>query len=363
MGWWRKKKPQPNFERGAMLLEDLIGCCDGKSNPIKFFSADQIRESTDNFSESNHVFELSNGYYNWYSGKNENHLMLLIRKTVDKFYAYIDRNFCRDVAISSMVSGHKNSMKLIGCCLEFESPVMVYNGVKKHYKLEIREEPWKRRIKIAEDIDIALAYLHNVFPRPFVYRIMSLEKILLDEDGVAKLSDFAFCVSIPKGETFVKVDKVEGKRCYMDYEYVRNGVVSEETDVFAIGMLMQTLLTGKKVLSEGDGDGDGNGDTVGDGDDDSMYVIPNWQSKFMKERSKMDEIADPMMGEISEEKLYQMKALQALSQRCIRLRGKVPTMVEVAKELKKIQRSRLFFSFSLGDSGLKMQSEFAEYIS
>ncbi|KAL1194899.1 Inactive serine/threonine-protein kinase ZRK12 [Cardamine amara subsp. amara] len=119
--------------------------------PSNFFSADQIREATDNFSESNHVFELSNGYYNWYSGKNENHHMLLIRKTVDKFYTYIDGKIFRDVAISSMVSGHKNSMKLIGCCLEFESPVMVYNGVKKHYKLEIREEPWKRRIKIAED--------------------------------------------------------------------------------------------------------------------------------------------------------------------------------------------------------------------
>ncbi|CAA7047848.1 unnamed protein product [Microthlaspi erraticum] len=55
MAWWRKNKSQSVIEeqrlvrgkeRGGMLLEDVIKCCDGKSNPIKFFSATQILKAT-----------------------------------------------------------------------------------------------------------------------------------------------------------------------------------------------------------------------------------------------------------------------------------------------------------------------------
>ncbi|KAL1217938.1 Inactive serine/threonine-protein kinase ZRK12 [Cardamine amara subsp. amara] len=207
MEWWRNKKKKQNLERGAKLLVELIECCDGKSNPIKFFSAPQIRKATNNFSKSNQVSELYKFYNKWYSGKNENHPMILIRKSLDLFYGYQEGNLCCDIAISSMVSGQKNFLKLVGCCFEFEDPVMVYNGVRKHDQLHhiISRQPWKRRMMIAEDIATALAYLHTAFPRPFVYRHMWPENVLLVEDGVAKMNDFSYCVSISKGETFVKV--------------------------------------------------------------------------------------------------------------------------------------------------------------
>jgi len=321
MGWWRKKKkPKSEIasERGAKLLKDLIECCDGKSNPIKFFSADEIRKATNNFGVSNLVSELSHDFdYKWYSGKNENHDMILVRKAFSQSVYYKD-TFFRDIAVSSMVSGHKNFLKLIGYCLEFEEPVMVYHGVKKHYHLESSEQPWKRRMKIAEDIATALAYLHTAFPRPFVYRCLSLTNILLDEDGVAKLMDFSFCVSIPEGETFVQVDYIAGTVDYLKPNYLKHGVVSEETDVFAVGHSMQMLLMGEKIF-------------------DRIMRRPFPTSKFMEE-PKMDEIADPEMGEISEEELCQMKAFLLLSLRCTGHVGEVPTMVEVAKELKSIQR-------------------------
>ncbi|KAG7650874.1 putative inactive serine/threonine-protein kinaseRLK-Pelle-RLCK-XII-2 family [Arabidopsis thaliana] len=212
---------------------------------------------------------------------------------------------------------------------------MVYHGVKKHYHLESSEKPWKRRMKIAEDIATALAYLHTAFPRPFVYRCLSHHNILLDEDGIAKLIDFSDCVSIPEGETFVQVDYMAGTLGYMNLNCLKHGVVSEETDVFAIGISIQRLLMGKKIydkirLENRSGDDD-------DDDDDLRRPFPRWQLKIMEE-PKMDEIADPEMGEISEEELCQMKAFLLLSLRCTGHVGEVPTMVEVAKELKSIQR-------------------------
>ncbi|KAG7588875.1 Protein kinase domain [Arabidopsis suecica] len=336
--WWRKRNKKLILERGAKLLEDLIEFGHGISNPIKFFSADEILKATNNFSLSNRVRELVY-YYDWYSGKNENHPMILIKK--DSYFT-VDL-LSRDIAVSSMVSGHKNFLKLVGCCLELERPVLVYHGVKKHYRLKISEQTWKRRMKIAEDIATALAYLHTAFPRPFVYRNMYPDSIVLDEDGVAKLNDFSYCVSIPEGETFVKVDETDGLYRYLDPGGV---VVSEKTDVFAFGMFMGLrLLLGERSfwelyhLEEEEREGRGS---------DTDYVswkkirAQNFLSK-LKEDRRIEEIADPemieKMGHISEQELCQMKAFRMLSLRCIGPSEEVPTMVEVAKELKKIQTS------------------------
>ncbi|CAA0321451.1 unnamed protein product [Arabidopsis thaliana] len=118
---------------------------------------------------------------------------------------------------------------------------------------------------------------------------------------------------------------------YMNLNCLKHGVVSEETDVFAIGISIQRLLMGGKIydkirLENRSGDDD-------DDDDDLRRPFPRWQLKIMEE-PKMDEIADPEMGEISEEELCQMKAFLLLSLRCTGHVGEVPTMVEVAKELK-----------------------------
>ncbi|AAD26873.1 Contains PF/00069 Eukaryotic protein kinase domain [Arabidopsis thaliana] len=348
MGWlWRKKKKNKKLEleRGAKLLEELIECCDGKSNPIKFFSADEIRKATNIFSHSNLVHQ-EEFYCQWYSGKNENHPMILIRKDSNVRGGDL---VCRNIAVSSMVSGHKNFMKLVGCCLELKYPVTVYHGVKKHYGLEIDEKPWKRRMKIAEDIATALAYLHTAFPRPLVYMILSHRNILLDEDGVAKLTDFSHCVSIPEGETFVRVEAEDGFYSYFADNYVNSVVVSEKTDVFAFGIFMGlTLLLGYKSYFEHYRGEEKESEEEDPEDTDELDYFNKkrharyWLSKLKKDRP-MEEIADRKMiknmGQILEQELFQMKAFRMLSLRCMGPSEEVPTMVEVAKELKKIQKS------------------------
>ncbi|CAN6832605.1 unnamed protein product [Brassica oleracea var. botrytis] len=344
MDWCKRKKSGAlvkkqrlvrGRERGEILLEELIECCDGKSNPIKFFSADDILKATDNLSECTCVSKLF-GHGKWYSGMLDSHRTILVKKLWRGHPDY-PRDFyrgARDIAISSMVSGHKNFMKLVGCCLEFRFPVIVYYDAKKQYsRLDLRLMllSWKKRMKIAEEIATALAYLHTAFSRPLIYRNMHIQNILLGEDGVAKLTDFSNCVLIPQGETFVKL----GFRCvggdydYMDDNYMINGLVSEKTDVFSFGILMQKLLTGEERFREFYGR------------DDWKILekrkFPNWLSKSIGE-GRIDEIVDlkmlEKMGEVSEEERCRMKAFLFLSERCIGLRGEVPKMVQVVKELR-----------------------------
>ncbi|CAA7060613.1 unnamed protein product [Microthlaspi erraticum] len=364
MDWWKKKNNKSpravlqrqrlvrERERGEILLQETIQCCDGKSNPIKCFSADEILEATDTFSESNRVSQLYDDFpFDWYSGKqkdnnNDHHHTILIKKWRYRLNDHNRGNFCRDIAMSSMVSGHKNFLKLMGCSLESENPVLVYHAVeKKPTSLDLKTVvSWRERLKIAEDIAIALAYLHTAFPRPFVYRIMRLGDILLDENGAAKLSNFSHCVSIPLGETFVKL----GFRCvggdydYMDDDYLLNGVVSEKTDVFSFGVFMQKLLTGEERFRELNGR---RTEWLGS----YNMNVPRCWSNTIGEFS-IYAVVDPhlleKMGRVSEEEHCQMKAFLVLAERCIGLGGEVPKMVEVAKELKRFIKNASSPSYS-----------------
>lgn len=117
------KKQRLVQENGKVVLEKLIEYCNGKSNPIKTFSASQILRATNNFSQSNSLVRQASSYQ-CYRGMLEDRLVL-VKKRVQK-YSPCSEKTSRDIAISSMVSGHKNILKLLGCCLEFFYPVLVY---------------------------------------------------------------------------------------------------------------------------------------------------------------------------------------------------------------------------------------------
>jgi len=160
----------------------------------------------------------------------------------------------------------------------------------------------------------------------------------LDEDGVAKLNDFSYCVSIPEGETFVRVDRDVGL-----YNFRSSGVVSEKTDVFAFGIFMgHRLLLGKESFFEHyrgeEEESEGGGS---DTDHEFSSAMDRQAQTLLSELT--EDFADiemlDKMDEISEQEFYQIKAFRMLSLRCIGRKGEVPTMVEVAKELKMIQKS------------------------
>lgn len=324
-------------ENGKVLLQDLIELCDGKSNPIKTFSANQIIQATNNFSETNHMirFEFI------YRGMLENRPVLIKRATWNLYTSDTLAKICRDIAVSSMVSGHKNFLKLLGCCLEFEYPVLVCEYAER---IPFNNTPnLEMLIKMAKEIAVAISYLHTAFPRTMVHMDIQPSNIFLDSNGTAKLSGFCLSVSIPEGETFVKVDadRVEGVLDYLEYKYVTSGVVTEKTDVFSFGVLLQNLLIGKHgVVDRCKGD-----ESLFEYEQHSVLNlrVSDRVCKFVEEE-RIFEISDPKLlesrgdDETGELERRRMEAVVMLSLRCTGHRGDVPKMMEVAKELKMIER-------------------------
>ncbi|BFG42138.1 hypothetical protein CerSpe_284120 [Prunus speciosa] len=184
-----------------MLLKDLIASCDGKSHPIRCYSAVELIRATNNFDPSCVIDRL---HADTYRGILDDRTVI-----IKKYRHWVDLAI-RDIIISMQMSTHKNSLKLLGCCLEFDVPALVFEnagkgGLNYDGSLVVDNEllPWKTRLRIAKQLASALTYLHTAFPRPIIHRGVSSCCILLDDDYVPKLFDFSFSITIPPGQLYV----------------------------------------------------------------------------------------------------------------------------------------------------------------
>ncbi|CAN7056838.1 unnamed protein product [Brassica rapa subsp. trilocularis] len=235
-----------------------------------------------------------------------------------------------DMVISARVSNHKNFLKLLGCCLEFPLPVLVFDGAENgvldqhgdacngNNKMVLS---WNQKLKIAKEVANAVTYLHTAFPRIIVHRDIKPMHIFLDKNWTPKLSDMLFSISLPEGKTQM-VDKViVGTFGYMDPSYLSTRLVTEYTDVFSFGILLLVLLigNGRAAVSAGP-----DGQSV----DILCYVKNVYVNSEMKNisdrRSRKREVVD-------------------LALRCCEgLREDRPTMIHVAKALDRIEKSIIF---------------------
>ncbi|PHT35630.1 hypothetical protein CQW23_23330 [Capsicum baccatum] len=166
---------------------------------------------------------------------------------------------CRDIAITSRMSHLKNVLKLIGCCLEYAEPVMVYEYVEEAITLDDllsnngyarnSSVPWESRLRIANEIASVIVFPHCEFTTPIVFRDLHSQKVLIDQSsGVAKLYDFSFSVPLPPGELGVEAqDGVRGTCGHPDPEYGCSGIVTQKTSVYSLGNVLLQLLTGKRA--------------------------------------------------------------------------------------------------------------------
>ncbi|KAK4575762.1 hypothetical protein RGQ29_026640 [Quercus rubra] len=226
------------------------------------------------------------------------------------------------------MSGHSNVVKPIGCCLHTPSPIFVYefaaNGVLAERipvssVTERQHQPmvWERRLKIARQIAHALSYLHTAFPRPVIHMGISLYNILLGENDVPKLSSFYFSVSIPEVWTLRPWFKATGK-------------VTEKADVYDFGRILLELLTGEDSITI----------TRFTIDKDSTLVA------YIHNRAQgscINEIVDPAIlaedGEGGASLQHQLQAVLDLALTCTEEDPQTrPTMVDVTKQLRRIER-------------------------
>lgn len=140
----------------------------------------------------------------------------------------IDENkveeFINEVVILSQIN-HRNIVKLLGCCLETEVPLLIYefipNGTLFEYIRHQSEEfpiTWEIRLRIAVDVLGALSYLHSPSSMPIYHQDIKSTNILLDEKYRIKVSDFGTSRTMVDDQTHITT-QVHGTFGYLDPEY------------------------------------------------------------------------------------------------------------------------------------------------
>ncbi|KAL4575392.1 hypothetical protein LXL04_022235 [Taraxacum kok-saghyz] len=112
---------------------------------------------------------------------------------------------------------------------------------------------WVQRLQICIGAARGLDYLHSgtAVESRVIHRDIKSSNILLDENLAAKISDFGLSRIGPVnlvGTTNVYTDQIKGTFGYMAPEYLKDGRLTRNTDVYAFGVVLLEVLCGRPAV-------------------------------------------------------------------------------------------------------------------
>uniref|UniRef100_A0A0E0IUT5 Protein kinase domain-containing protein n=1 Tax=Oryza nivara TaxID=4536 RepID=A0A0E0IUT5_ORYNI len=235
-------------EHGGLLLFEKMKSDQGLA--FKVFTQAELEQATNKFEKSQILGH--GGHGTVYKGITKDNITVAIKKC-----ALIDdrhkKEFGKEMLILSQIN-HKNIVKLMGCCLEVDVPMLVYEFIPNgtlfdliHGKNRTLHIPFSSLLRIVNEAAEGLAFLHSYANPPILHGDVKTSNILLDENYMAKVSDFGASILAPNDEAQF-VTMVQGTCGYLDPEYLQTCQLTEKSDVYSFGVVILEILTGQMPL-------------------------------------------------------------------------------------------------------------------
>lgn len=248
-----------------------------------------LRQVTNNFSEDNILGR--GGFGVVYKGELHDGTKIAVKRMESAAMGTKGMNeFQAEIAVLTKVR-HRHLVALLGFCINGNERLLVYEympqGTLGQHLFEWCEHgytplTWKQRVTIALDVARGVEYLHSLAQQSFIHRDLKPSNILLGDDMRAKVADFGLVKNAPDGKYSVET-RLAGTFGYLAPEYAATGRVTTKVDVYAFGVVLMELVTGRRALDQ----------TM---PDEKSHLV-TWFSRVLinkdKIRKAIDETLDP----------------------------------------------------------------------
>ncbi|KAA8547077.1 hypothetical protein F0562_003506 [Nyssa sinensis] len=165
------------------------------------------------------------------------------------------KQFVSEVEIITTLN-HKSVISLFGFCFEENKLLLVYDFLSRGsleenlhgYRKNVIAFGWEDRYKVALGVAEALDYLHNGAAEPIIHRDVKSSNILLSDDFKPQLSDFGLAVKGSSNCYPMTCTDVAGTFGYLAPEYFMHGKMNDKIDVYAFGVVLLELLSGRRPI-------------------------------------------------------------------------------------------------------------------
>ncbi|KAG5042702.1 hypothetical protein GLYMA_03G079500v4 [Glycine max] len=248
---WRKFTPKHTGNQPQNLIT-------GDQKQIKLeelplFEFEMLATATNNFHLANMLGK--GGFGPVYKGQLDNGQEIAVKR-LSKASGQGLEEFMNEVVVISKLQ-HRNLVRLLGCCIERDEQMLVYEFMPNKSLDSFLFDPlqrkildWKKRFNIIEGIARGVLYLHRDSRLRIIHRDLKASNILLDDEMNPKISDFGLARIVRGGDDDeANTKRVVGTYGYMPPEYAMEGIFSEKSDVYSFGVLLLEIVSGRRNTS------------------------------------------------------------------------------------------------------------------
>lgn len=234
--WWNPfgHVPRSPSKGKASLVQLQDGLCE--------FSVQEIRKATSNFHNSFIIgFSVSDSVYKGHIDGAQKTVAVRRSSTAESRLC-MARELKSKIEIGPSLK-HANVVSLLGYCKDESDMILLYdypvNGVLHDHLCDSNKDPipWKQRLKISIGSAVGLSHLQTTVKQTDLHRNLKSSNIFLDENWIAKVSDFPLS---KKKDANAVPTIARGNWGFLDSDYIHSD--NEKSYIFSFGLVLFELL-------------------------------------------------------------------------------------------------------------------------
>ncbi|CAK9159338.1 unnamed protein product [Ilex paraguariensis] len=221
----------------------------------RLYTVAELQSATNSFSEESLLGEGSLGSV--YRAEFPNGQIFAVKNINTEALSLVEEEQFLEVIRNAARLKHPNIVTLLGYCVEHGLHLLVYEYVRNLslddalHSEAFMSLSWALRLQIAVGVARAVNYLHTACVPPLAHSNLKAANILLDEDLTPRVCDCGLAVlrSLTSNSVKLKASEMAIRDSgYIAPEHEQPGIGNTKGDIYAFGVLLLELLTGKRAF-------------------------------------------------------------------------------------------------------------------